>query len=295
MAYTTGTCTGHLELLDALKAFLTTDAGLVAAGQAWVCLADVVNDSREIYFKGTGLAGEDEIHIGFKVYEDTANDVHNLAVVGFTGYRDGIEFISQPGYGAKYLTLSDQSMRYWFIANGRRVIIIAYVNSNYVTAYAGFFLPFANPSAYPYPMFCGANTTTKNKRYSTQDADNTNFFLPQNASYPTAMYMYGGVWRSILYSTVQTTIGTGTGYYLHQIMTYGMITSLNRDEETRYMVPLDIVCSLGMLGRLDGVQYTTGFGAVAEDMLTDPDGVTWLLIPDVFRTSLSQYAAFRLE
>ena len=287
MAYTTGTCTGHLELLDALKSYL--------ASNGWTCLGDVVKGTREVYFKGTGLAGTDQIHIGFKVYNDAANDVHNLAVGGFTGYRDGIEFISQPGYGARYLTLSDQSMRYWFIVNGRRVIIIVYVNSNYVTAYAGFFLPFANPSAYPYPLFIGANSSTSTKRYSTQDGDNTNFFLPLNSSYPTAMYMYGGTWRNILYSAVQTTIGTGPGYFLHQIMTYGMITSLNRDGATRYMVPLDIVCSLGMLGRLDGVQYTTGYGAVAEDTLTDPDGKTWMLIPDVFRTSLSQYATFRME
>ena len=44
MAWVSGTCTGHLDLLDALKTFLTSNAGLVAAGQAWVLMRDVIED-----------------------------------------------------------------------------------------------------------------------------------------------------------------------------------------------------------------------------------------------------------
>ena len=286
MAWTTGTCVGHLALLDALKTYLTVNG--------WTCLADVTPDTREVYFKGTGLAGTDEIFIGVKEYVDTTNDVHNVCVGGFTGYREGIGFTAQPGAGYLWLTLTDQTMRYWFIVNGRRVIIIAYVNSNYVTAYAGFFLPFCNPSAYPYPMFIGANAASAGVRYSIQNEQNTNFFLPISTNYRTAKYMYGGVWRDIYYSGIQTAIGSYTGYWLHQIIKNGMLTTLNPDGATRYMTPIDIACNLGMIGRLDGVMYTTGYGAVAEDTLTAADGQTWMLVPDVYRTALAQYAAFTL-
>jgi hypothetical protein len=300
MPYTTGTCVGQSELLDALKVFLTTNTALVEASQNWALVEDIASPAdgggREVYFKGQGYSGDESIQIGFKMYDDgvTATDAHNIAVAGFTGHRVGVDFIYQPGYGAVYLTLTNQTMTYWFFANGRRVILVVRVGGVYVTAYAGLFLPYANPSAYPYPLFIGGNSTTKNKRYSTQDADNTNFFGQLSTSYRTAKYMYGAVWRDIYYGTVVDSIGTLSGYFLHQIMENGLPLALNEDGVTRYLTPLDIVCNLGFMGRLDGVMRTTGYGAVAEDTLTLQDGSIWLMIPNVYRNDTNHFAAFKL-
>ena len=293
MAWVSGTCVGHLELLDALKTFLTSDAGLVEAEQTWTVLTDITNGTREVYLKGVGFSGTDEIFIGFKVFDDSSTDIHNLAVAGFTGYREGIPFLSQPGAGTLYMTLTDQAIAYWFIADGRRLIIIARVGGVYLTAYAGFFLPYANPTAYPYPLCIGANSSSASLRYSEQSTSNFNFFQPFNANESTLKYMYGGVWRNVYYSIPVSTIGTKSGYLLHQVLN-GLPLTLNPDGVSRYMTPLDIVCDLGFIGRMDGIMVTTGYGAVAEDTLTPPDGSTWLMIPNVHRSDVSNFAAILL-
>lgn len=294
MAWVSGTCVGHVALLDALKTFLTSNTTLVEAEQNWLVLADVSTDTREVYFKGVGFSGTDEIFIGFKVFDDSTADTHNVAVAGFTGYREGIPFFSQPGAGSLYMTLTDQSITYWFIADGRRVIIIARVGGVYMTAYLGFFLPYTNPSAYPYPLCVGANALSATQRFSEQNTNNFNFFNPLNADKSTLKYMYGGLWRDVYYSAPVSTIGTKSGYLLHQVMTNGLPLTLNPDGVSRYMTPLDIVCDLGFIGRLDGIMVTTGYGAVAEDTLTPPDGSTWLMIPNVYRSDVSRFAAILL-
>lgn len=148
MAYTTGTCTGHLALLDALKAFLEA--------QGWVTKRYTTGDIYEYIAMGPGLTGTDEIYIGIQT-----TGYKNWKLRGYTGYSSLLDFDSQPGALActnQYcptLLLSSSTIQYWLIADGRRTIIIAKCGTSYECAYLGLILPYAPESQISYPMFIG--------------------------------------------------------------------------------------------------------------------------------------------
>lgn len=318
MAWVSGTCTGHLELLDALKTFLTSNAGLVAAGQAWVLMRDVIEDEyRTLYFKGTGLAGEDEIYIGLQEYKSTTNDVYNWVLNGFTGYIENLTFWNQPGAMLKNssgynvtLTLSNTEIKYWLIANGRRVIIVCRVNAVYVAAYLGLFLPASRPDQYPYPLFIGGNCGSTKLRYSYTGSENTNFWSPNYGGISSSLnssdidlltaYVLCGSYIPI-FKAGNTGLG-GDAYperigYVHDIMEYYKIyiqNALPNIDDSRFGYSVQMVSKqAGIHGELDGVIITQGASLNAEDVIT-LDGSQYLMIPNTYRTSIDSYAAIFL-
>ena len=89
MSVATGTATSYLDLMEKFRDFLTTDSALVTAGQEWECIAGkdtgtpVVGDYMS--FKGTGLAGTDEIFFSVQAVAAPANNFYNLAFYGHIG------------------------------------------------------------------------------------------------------------------------------------------------------------------------------------------------------------------
>lgn len=326
MAWTTGTCTGHLELLDALKTYLTANG--------WACLADRMEtiddtssyapsslDHRTLYFKGSGLAGEDEIYIGFQDWQWANTDICNIAIQGFTGFDVNLTFWGQPGAIERYqsyadyinLNLSSSSVEivYWFIVNGRRVIIITRNSSVYCCAYLGFFLPYCLPSQYPYPMFIGGNSNRLNLRYSQQDSGNCNFWWasgrydsrytgnPSYDRYSTAAYL-NGTWSRIHYYELTSAFPSGISYsmFLNTSLAFPssshrLFSCVKNDDESRILMPVTIVNSDGSQGVLDGVYNVDALNANAEDTIT-MNSKTYLLVPNVYRPSSSQFAAIEM-
>lgn len=332
MAWVSGTCTGHLELLDALKTFLTSNAGLVAAGQAWECLADVqeqaaitftddvpTGNHRTLYFKAKGLSGLDEIYIGLQDWQWVSRDIYNIALQGLTGYLAGVSLWNQPGavrlYGGSELynlTLqsSGQAISYWFIANGRRVIIITRIANTYCTAYLGLFLPFSRPDQYPYPLFAGGSSYRLGFKYSNESQYYlTNFFKPlyNDSNYSNTPYYnrycsafyWNGTMQPIRYGTVDYS-AIENSYWSHQIIGYiesnNFLKSFGFNEDgSRPMCPLDIASPEGIQGRLDGVAICSGKNANPEDYIADSDGTSnWILIPNVRSVGDYDFAAFHL-
>ncbi|WP_299311276.1 hypothetical protein [uncultured Halomonas sp.] len=172
MAYTHGTASGAEDLLDKLITFVTSDAGLVAAGQAWQIIngasapwtfAPTTGDpgtpfDKDILLKGTGLGGQDEIYVGVSPVYRTDLDSLLLRVRGFAGLVAGNDTIySHINNGPwKRLPLSAGTMEYWFVASGRRIAGVVKIGTVYEAFYLGMFLPYATPATYPYPMMIGA-------------------------------------------------------------------------------------------------------------------------------------------
>lgn len=196
MAYTHGTASGAEDLLDKLITFVTSDAGLVAAGQAW----QIINGAsapwtfepttgdpgtpfdKDILLKSTGLGGQDEIFVGVSPVYRTNLDSYLLRVRGFAGLVAGNDTLySHINNGPwKRLPLSAGAMEYWFVASGRRVAGVVKVGTVYEAFYWGLFLPYATPATYPYPMVIGASSG-QDIRFSSAGNAHSLFWDPRSS------------------------------------------------------------------------------------------------------------------
>lgn len=150
--------------------------------------AEIVNSSSsESYLKGPGLAGTDEIFIGFRTIQDPINSWYLLQVFGFTGFLPSeLSCINQPGgisigSGAPFLALWDNPMAFWITASGRRVIFVFKVSTVYEGGYAGFYLPYATAAQYPYPLAVGGSMSANSPagfKYDVVNGAHSVFCMP---------------------------------------------------------------------------------------------------------------------
>ena len=186
MAYATGTASSHTDLWTKLLSFLTTNSSLVSAGQAWTQVWSVTN---QVVLKGPGLAGADNIYIGLSRVDDPANDSYSIHMRGMSGILAGATDIGGHINVSKVVGIysDSQPMTYWFVANGRRFVVVLKISTVFQAMYGGLFLPYAVPDSYPYPLFVGG---TRGENPSTPvswrntNADHTQFISP-NYSAPT--------------------------------------------------------------------------------------------------------------
>lgn len=296
MATQAGTATDWLDLYSKLRDFLTTDTTLVADSQNWTQIAgseDPLTDSDEIVLQGPGTAGTDEILVGIKPYFSVGLDYYNLALVGMTIYNPAFAILDQVNNGStRMLHLWNLPIDYWFIANGRRFIVIARVSNVYQVAYGGFLLPYVRPSLWPYPMFVGGCSGATTARWSEQSEDVGAFF---NAAGNSSTLLFPDVlWRTVRNRAINNS-GEGSivaNPYYHDT------TQVRENLDGSYTLdPVVIACGSpydAQLGRLEGVYRVSGFGNTAENTITIGD-TTYLVVPDTFRNTWADYAAFALE
>ena len=133
--YTTAMMLGVIRLLRA-------DGVDAAAGQ--------------MVWKAPGNDGDSEIYVGLKPFERADADYFDWELFGFDGFVDSSHLRLQPGaHGRLYLPLWDATIPYWFIADGRRVIVVAKINTQYEMAYLGLLDPYFSPEQWPYPLALG--------------------------------------------------------------------------------------------------------------------------------------------
>lgn len=327
MSVETGTATSYLDLMERFRDFITTDAALVTAGQEWECIAGKTTGTPVsgdyMSFKGTGLGGTDEIYFSLEAVSNPANNYYNLSAYGHIGYNLSSPGVAQTGnhYGSCSLLLTNSNIVYWFIANGRRAIIVTRISGRYDCAYLGFILPDHLPNDWSYPMFVGAASplplsggaaldTDYHSNFWQSTADSSNYFNNCGAH----IYTPGASWRAV-----------ATGYNsIKTVRTRGAITvpwsDVNRPQN--YRRTLDDqpwlqrgqICAVGngagpnsggvpegagydggqWYGSFDGVYYIAAFGAAAEQIVTE-GSVDHLVIPNIARTGDGQWVAIALE
>lgn len=240
---------------------------------------------RELIMVGNGHSGTEEIFIGFRTYHSVASDYYNMSVAGFIGYVPGNSFVTQPGYRESGLPLHNQRIDYWLCANPQRVVAALKVGTPvYVHFYTGFFLPYATPTQYPYPMFVGAmfNSAQPATRYS-----DTNYTFPyrgygSGATQNLALRFVDGSWRVT---------------YVYPISDnwYRSNAAMNDTNGVYSLEPLVLFdSSPNVYGQLEGVYNITGFNNVVENTTT-VDGVDYVVIQDVYRTGFNDYIALELR
>ncbi len=320
MAYITGTATDHVDLWDTLLNFLQNNADLVAAGQAWTVEWSDVADN-EYLLKGPGFSGTDEIFVGLKrVDQQFYPDESQIYITGATGmlpgataYHEHVNTIDR----RPSIFLSDTTMEYWFVANGRRFIAVVKVSSTYQALYGGWFLPYATPGEYPYPMFIGG---TRGYDQGSNDfvdswrnemSGGYRHFVYPHSYYSTSANFYdttafllepGGTWRAGTYiyngaphAYERFLLGPrGFPAYLGQHQAKATQTPGFRDSGTS----LHTGAGLGyatvrehFLPGLDGEFSLTPVTLMAANHSTSPEPVTYGILDGVYSVSGGSMAA----
>jgi hypothetical protein len=214
MAFITGTAANAEDLFARLRTFLTSHPDLLdPAGdgsdpsQAWTELkyqagtpgGGSTATPYELYLRGPGLSASDSIYVNMQLFNDTAagSDAWSIRFRGATQFSAAQQFTNQPGSSTNECVqpFYNQSMPYWFFANGRRFIIVAQVtNSVYTSSYCGFILPYAplnTITEYPYPLLISAGMGRIGRRFSeTSRTEHTSFWSPCYASNQGSAMLY---------------------------------------------------------------------------------------------------------
>jgi hypothetical protein len=307
LAFETGTATNFADLYNKLRDFLTTNADLVTAGQEWLQIAGpggALTDADEIVLQGPGTAGADEILVGLKCFTSVGSDYYNLAMYGLTAYNGALGGIaSQIGVTRPGVVHGwDDPMPYWFVANGRRFIVVIRVASVYQSGYAGFILPYVLPTLWPYPHFIGGVSQITTGRYSNTGDTYRAFFHPGQH---TARLCFSDLRWLEVWNAYDSNISVSDGSEL-SFSSFARTIRPFRDDYTPIRDNLDgsyslspavIVCEnpyAAQLGALEGVYRVSGFSNSAENIVT-VDAVDYLVVPNVYRVDWSNFAAIRLE
>lgn len=307
MAYETGTATDHMDLLAKLRAFATANADLVAAGQEWTELHyDAV--AGELVLRGPGLAGQDEVYVGASVYADADLDEYGLVLQGFTGWLAG-NGVDQPGAMTTppLMPLWDGAIPYWFVGNGRRLVVVAKVSSSYEAAYLGLILPYGSPGQYPYPLCVGGSMTGYvTRRFSETSQDHSHFVDPRagfdiedDAYTRTALRLLHGQWLAVANREADSSLDTrrGTHPYCTGGSVYGWTQIREQIDGGSTLFPIQIFSrqpEKNVFGQLDGCFAVSGHGLGAEDVLTI-GSVDHLVVQNVTRSGRADYWALALD
>lgn len=321
MAWIHGTCAGHLELLDVLKNFLTTNAELVAAGQNWSVNKDQTIPSyntkisgtygtsfRELYLQGPGLAGADAICVSIRAFDAPTYGAYNWLINGHVSYDPVALFEDQPGTCVNgsglmnnfFVTLTSATIEYWMVANGRRFIVIAKINGNFYAFYAGLILPYALPTEFPYPLFVSGNHSSY---YTLPSATTPTNWWAFSTNGMSGIRDPAGTWLA-LYPPPQSLSTSYIGIWPESQGTspYGFPEGLVGNPDGLFpLLPQILYTAYGSkacYGELDGSFCVPGLSIVppnisSEDTITIGSD-TYLIVQNCDKTARSSYAAIKL-
>lgn len=322
MAWTSGTATNAADLFNKLITFLTSDATLVAGGEAWTLLRrdtftlDAKRDLAEL--RGPGSSAGDAIYVQLALFADAAAPAYSIRVLGSQSWQSIVSINTPEGQPGSLLSgagslgivprmpVFNSAISYWFVANGRRFIAVAKSSAYWGALYAGFILPYGTPAQYPYPLFIGANTS-RGDNYQSSDLDIANSAFWRNdgeyASYSAALLQPSGGWVGT--NRFDTT-------YTGRTWPWAMSLETRKNSVGRYDVayltqlpngasPLlpailyDCATTrpFSIWGELQGVFAVPGFGVAAGDTVT-VGGKSHLVVQAATSTNAARFAAIQL-
>jgi hypothetical protein len=274
----TGGTGAHKKLLNTIR-----EAAL-ATGDWQVMRYDAASPQNELILKGLGYPGDKEIYIGFQTYESAPGDYYNILCGAFTGYAPDLTFANQPNGVFSGVPAHANRIDYWIAISPQRIAGALRISTSYETFYLGHFLPYGLPNQYPYPQLCAGML---NGAAATRFSDTSHTFpwkgnrvnlkirTPeawiQPYTYPWGTTFFSG---SSSGTTIRALAPTGTLYTMLPIVLYTPQANL--------------------WGELEGVFYTSGINAYAEDLIV-VNGVNHIMIPDVTRSGPADYIALRLD
>lgn len=257
---------------------------------------------KEYVVRGPGLSESDEIYVALATVSSAQNDLYNVLCRYATGFdatksahpNATLLLPGVPTSISPYLLAWNQSIKYWFIANGRRFIVIAKVSTTYASMYGGFVMPYGLPSEFPYPIAAGASCAA-NLRWSDQTTQHSSFWNPAGLNSQSATSL--GLRRTDgSVDAFKNIFGSSDG--LAWTYPYRNNIGYRSSPDSSYAIqPIVLFSSLGggnVWGELDGVFHISGFSNAAENIFS-LDGDDYLVVQSGFRTATTDYAAILLE
>lgn len=322
MAYEIGTASDFADLRSKLITFLTTHPDLVSSGQNWSVAWEGSGRAAEfgaedIVLMGPGTAGLDQVFVGMRAVPNANNDTYNYWFRGVVGINPNASVYTEHTNVSESVAVlcGDFEMPYWFVANGRRFIIVVKVSTTYQIAYGGLFLAYAPPNLYSYPLAIGGTYAgSASARWSNTGSDYS--FFPDPGTTPTLrVFNFDNRWvdfqnwssSSARDSTSRTvapwnpgwdgfSLDGGTANNIRYRRTF-----LSKQQPAfggRYVLTPATLCARvdppAILGSLQGVFHVPGFNLSAETVLTY-DGVQYLCVPNVYREGNDYYCAIALN
>jgi hypothetical protein len=303
----------NLTITAGGTAFVATDAFTFDVTPPWTSLRRT--SGTEMIWQAPGNGGLNQIIVGASIFSNVSADYYNWRLGGFTGFDSSLAFNMQAGYvggpgqlnPSPVLPLWNSTIPFWFVANGRRVIVVAKVSTVYVSCYLGFLSSYMSPGAFPYPLVVGGSlcflftepvATSTNWRWSYTGAEMAAFPIGRTTTLNTdseavlQLRLTSGRWRG--FSSINTNNPTGG------IWPYGWVTPANwdwwPDLDGGYSLLPVVLCDStpNVYGELDGVKALTGFSQSVENTVT-VGGIPHLVVQNAFRTTHSDFFAVRLS
>ena len=295
----------NFTINDGATDFIVGDKFVISTAPKWV--AQRSNAGSEYIWKAPGNDGLSSIYVGASVFSNVTADYYNWRLGGFTGFNSALAFTAQPGAcTGPCLALWNNSIPYWFVCNGRRVVVVAKVSTVYETAYLGHIEQYPSPTQYPYPLAVGGTMAFASEPAATSTNWRWSSTLNSHSAFPIArgttsagdssmrLRNPAGTWDGfIAYNSNNLAYGNAA---LSQIWPYSNgMTDMRANLDGSY--PLFSVvlhdATPNVHGRLDGISATTGSSLAAETVLS---GRTqdYLIIPSAYRSSKVDYFAVQL-
>lgn len=260
-----------------------------------------MTDCRYLHLIGPGMDGSKAIHVEITSYNEANRDYANwLLKYGIgTAFQDTGAGVLSPSNGNKWMPLATSPLKYWFVANGQRFIVVAKVSTLYISCYCGFFLPYATPQEYPYPIMIGASAGTNIRYTDTAYKNFRSFWHPKSESAgddeayqrtSLSIRMPSGSEMFFDNDAANSNIIGGTYPYRGQI-------SYRPAIEGEYVLTPIILFNTSRsdtYGELDGIYHVNGYSIQSEDVVTI-GGVDHLVVQSANMSGSGTYAAIRLE
>ncbi len=215
----------------------------------------------ELIIEGPGLSGTEEIYVGIRTYGDIDADYHNFSFNSFVGYVAGNSFNTQPGRrdDNSMSPMWDDSIPYYFRANGQSVTVLAKIETVYVLLHAGKFYPYATPGQYPIPLvLCGMYDNDTQLRYDDEALE-----IQTKTGVP--IRFVDGLWKDV---DIWPVMNHGA-YGPDDAANYPFSSYAWRDTEATYpAVQMILHDADGVYGEFDGLYFVSGFNNAVENTMT---------------------------
>lgn len=275
----------HKELLLRIQALAEANGWITLRYATGVAPTVGTGLQDELILRGEGLSGDKEIYVGFRTYESSTADYYNIAVAGFTGYVPANTWAAQPGFVEMGVCGHNQHIDYWLVVNAQRIALAMKVGTPvYESCYAGFILPYATPSQYPYPLcIVGMLNGPEATRYS----DTSHTMGYRGNSTKLKLRWLDGTWKQ----------PSAMPWMPGDIAPVSFATVIRPLNDQYPLFPLELVDTAAgnILGRLDGIFGVSYFNNTVESTIDTPASETLVCIQDVARTGFGDMYALELS
>lgn len=303
--FTTGVADGHIDLLEKVRKYLVDEVGwtqLDYTGSISPSPDDDL-DNVTLALRAPGAITGQEFFINFRTESRTTDGSYGWRMSAATdwdaGLPDNVQLMASPFV---YFNTWQNSINYWIYANDRRFVLVAKCNVSYISMYAGLMLPYALPSEYLKP-FCLIGNSDRLEPHNINNSINQMIANPGNlTSY--VLNLNGDTWLKMHNQsrTDNTDVGETTNndgrIWPHRSLVNGgdsgggnwnlygffrMRPNL-QGESPQFLCQLVSGTEGHLMGALDGVYSTAGFGRVSEQILTI-ESRSYRVFQNIFRTT----------